>query len=244
MSDLFARYKLGWTERVLRRFGRGEDGAHPVAGLTSDAAGNLYGTAMCGANASRTCGLRSVEISDNRAIHWHSKLYLANTSKAVVPQPPPIAAGVFYLHQASSLQEGPLNERPIRRRSRLISKSCQPQKRDPQMKVAIYARVCTDDKGRDPLNQFAAPVYEPAKKPAAHPACPKEVALAGQPCDNSSTAGDNSRGSARTIFSLVPSENTRESESQLGGPTCPRVIRSAQGVSSCRSPHDLSRDSS
>jgi hypothetical protein len=31
------------------------------------------------------------------------------------------------------------------------------------MKVAIYAKVSTDDKGRDPLNQLASPVYEPAK---------------------------------------------------------------------------------
>jgi hypothetical protein len=72
VSSQVAKSLVGWTERVLRRLGRGEDGTHPVAGLTSDAAGNLNGTAMWGANANRTCGLRSVEISDNRAIHWHS----------------------------------------------------------------------------------------------------------------------------------------------------------------------------
>ncbi|MGB8887735.1 MAG: choice-of-anchor tandem repeat GloVer-containing protein [Candidatus Korobacteraceae bacterium] len=34
----------GWTEMVLHSFGSGTDGAAPYAGLTIDAAGNLYGT--------------------------------------------------------------------------------------------------------------------------------------------------------------------------------------------------------
>lgn len=55
---------------------------------------------------------------------------------------------------ASLLQKGTSNERPIRRKSRLIPKDFQPQKRRPQMKCAIYARVSTDDKGQDPLNQL------------------------------------------------------------------------------------------
>jgi len=35
----------GWTEQVLHSFFQGDDGYQPAAGLISDAAGNLYGTA-------------------------------------------------------------------------------------------------------------------------------------------------------------------------------------------------------
>ena len=37
-----------WTEEVLHNFGKGEDGADPVAGVAFDAAGNLYGTTSGG----------------------------------------------------------------------------------------------------------------------------------------------------------------------------------------------------
>lgn len=37
-----------WTERILHAFGSGEDGQLPVASLTFDAAGNLYGTTAAG----------------------------------------------------------------------------------------------------------------------------------------------------------------------------------------------------
>jgi uncharacterized repeat protein (TIGR03803 family) len=37
-----------WTEEVLHSFGKGDDGADPVAGVTFDAAGNLYGTTSDG----------------------------------------------------------------------------------------------------------------------------------------------------------------------------------------------------
>jgi uncharacterized repeat protein (TIGR03803 family) len=37
-----------WTEQVLYGFGTGEDGTIPVAGVTLDAAGNVYGTASAG----------------------------------------------------------------------------------------------------------------------------------------------------------------------------------------------------
>jgi|SRR5580658_1894196 uncharacterized repeat protein (TIGR03803 family) len=37
-----------WTEEVLYSFGTGTDGANPVAGVTFDAAGNLYGTTSAG----------------------------------------------------------------------------------------------------------------------------------------------------------------------------------------------------
>jgi len=37
-----------WTEEVLHSFGNGDDGADPVAGVTFDAAGNLYGTTSDG----------------------------------------------------------------------------------------------------------------------------------------------------------------------------------------------------
>ncbi len=38
----------GWTEQVLHDFGNGTDGAKPSAGVTFDAAGNLYGTTVEG----------------------------------------------------------------------------------------------------------------------------------------------------------------------------------------------------
>jgi len=44
----------GWAETVLHSFGNGTDGAHPLAGLIFDAAGNLYGTTYYG-GASQSC---------------------------------------------------------------------------------------------------------------------------------------------------------------------------------------------
>lgn len=45
----------GWTERVLYSFGSGiDDGSTPIAGLSFDASGNLYGTTYLGGNV-RTC---------------------------------------------------------------------------------------------------------------------------------------------------------------------------------------------
>jgi uncharacterized repeat protein (TIGR03803 family) len=37
-----------WTEEVLHSFGKGDDGADPVAGVSFDAKGNLYGTTSAG----------------------------------------------------------------------------------------------------------------------------------------------------------------------------------------------------
>jgi uncharacterized repeat protein (TIGR03803 family) len=37
-----------WTEEVLHSFGKGNDGTDPVAGVSFDAAGNLYGTTSAG----------------------------------------------------------------------------------------------------------------------------------------------------------------------------------------------------
>ncbi len=37
-----------WTEEVLHNFGKGDDGADPVAGVSFDATGNLYGTTSAG----------------------------------------------------------------------------------------------------------------------------------------------------------------------------------------------------
>jgi uncharacterized repeat protein (TIGR03803 family) len=37
-----------WTEKVLYSFGQGSDGQFPIAGVTADSAGNLYGTTSAG----------------------------------------------------------------------------------------------------------------------------------------------------------------------------------------------------
>jgi len=41
-----------WTEQVLYSFGPATDGANPVAGVTFDKAGNLYGTTSAGGTSS------------------------------------------------------------------------------------------------------------------------------------------------------------------------------------------------
>jgi hypothetical protein len=48
----------GWTQTVLYNFNGGADGANPEAGLTMDASGNLYGTAVDGGYfGNSNCGL-------------------------------------------------------------------------------------------------------------------------------------------------------------------------------------------
>lgn len=40
---------VGWTENILHSFQNGNDGGHPIAGLTWDTSGNLYGATTSGA---------------------------------------------------------------------------------------------------------------------------------------------------------------------------------------------------
>jgi uncharacterized repeat protein (TIGR03803 family) len=47
--ELTPRTDGRWVERVLHNF-NGEDGSYPVSGVTSDTAGNLYGTTLYGGN--------------------------------------------------------------------------------------------------------------------------------------------------------------------------------------------------
>jgi uncharacterized repeat protein (TIGR03803 family) len=61
----------GWTETMLHDFDFG-DGGVPLAGLTSDAAGNLYGTAVYGGNGGCPypgCGV-VYELSPSSSGHW------------------------------------------------------------------------------------------------------------------------------------------------------------------------------
>jgi uncharacterized repeat protein (TIGR03803 family) len=46
--ELFPAIGGGWTGKVLHSFGNGEDGFLPIAGLTFDGSGNLYGTTVDG----------------------------------------------------------------------------------------------------------------------------------------------------------------------------------------------------
>ncbi|MGA8763481.1 MAG: choice-of-anchor tandem repeat GloVer-containing protein [Candidatus Sulfotelmatobacter sp.] len=45
----------GWSESILHRFGRGNDGSLPEGGLIFDASGNLYGTTFSGGIVNSAC---------------------------------------------------------------------------------------------------------------------------------------------------------------------------------------------
>jgi hypothetical protein len=47
---------IGTKEKVLYNFQNGSDGAGPLAGLTEDTAGNLYGTTASEQGCTNTCG--------------------------------------------------------------------------------------------------------------------------------------------------------------------------------------------
>jgi uncharacterized repeat protein (TIGR03803 family) len=51
-----AKAGAAWTETVLYSFTGGTDGAHPVAAVIADAAGNLYGTTSSAGNPACGCG--------------------------------------------------------------------------------------------------------------------------------------------------------------------------------------------
>jgi uncharacterized repeat protein (TIGR03803 family) len=60
-----------WTEKILHNFGKDKDGNQPVAGLISDAAGNLYGTNIEGG----AYGLGTVfELTPNVGGGWTEKV--------------------------------------------------------------------------------------------------------------------------------------------------------------------------
>jgi uncharacterized repeat protein (TIGR03803 family) len=64
------RLGFGWTEAVLYSFqgkicGQSADGAGPVAGVTFDATGNLYGTTECGGTGARGTVFKLTHNSDD-----------------------------------------------------------------------------------------------------------------------------------------------------------------------------------
>lgn len=76
--ELVRQANGGWVERVLHNFqGHGGDGAQPFAGLTFDAAGNLYGTTTVGGR-STNCSLQGCgtvfELSPTASGQWEEKV--------------------------------------------------------------------------------------------------------------------------------------------------------------------------
>lgn len=74
----------GWTEKILWSFGgvygNVQDGMTPVAGLTMDTAGNLYGTTLYGGGAPPSGGCGTVfEVSPNPDGSWSEALLHAFT---------------------------------------------------------------------------------------------------------------------------------------------------------------------
>jgi uncharacterized repeat protein (TIGR03803 family) len=70
----------GWTETVLYAFNGGRDGGSPWAGLTFDAAGNLYGTTAGGGNLSLcSCGV-VFELSPTSGGTWTETVLHAFTN--------------------------------------------------------------------------------------------------------------------------------------------------------------------
>jgi len=64
----------GWTEKILHDFGDGSDGSDPVAVLTFDSAGNLYGTtANGGSGCLGGCGT-VFELTPQAGQHWREKV--------------------------------------------------------------------------------------------------------------------------------------------------------------------------
>ena len=56
MTAVMTQAALAQTYTVIHNFTGGQDGATPMAGLTKDQAGNLYGTAAYGGNSGGNCG--------------------------------------------------------------------------------------------------------------------------------------------------------------------------------------------
>jgi uncharacterized repeat protein (TIGR03803 family) len=85
-----------WTESVLHRFSRGSDGATPLAGLTFDEAGNLYGTTSEGGGATECngngCGT-VFELKPNSDGSWTESVLYRFTGGADGGQP---VAGVIF----------------------------------------------------------------------------------------------------------------------------------------------------
>jgi hypothetical protein len=59
-----------WTETVLHLFSDGNDGALPMAGLTFDTRGNLYGTASRGSGGSRYGNVYSLKLPSRKGQAW------------------------------------------------------------------------------------------------------------------------------------------------------------------------------
>ena len=89
------------TEKTLYSFAGGSDGAHPVAGLTVDAAGNLYGTTLSGGGTGcggSGCGTVFRLAPDKTETVLYGFCAQANCTDGAAPMGAPVedAAGNFY----------------------------------------------------------------------------------------------------------------------------------------------------
>lgn len=83
--------KKGWAEKILHSFKGGKDGSLPYAGVTLDAAGNLYGTTSFGGGGpcqlnGESLGCGTVFVLQKKDKTWTEQLFRFDGENGVLPQ--------------------------------------------------------------------------------------------------------------------------------------------------------------